>query len=292
MPSQNLCTLSRGYKRKTKGFIISSENSNSNDIGDEPMQIKNKYKKINVAVCEDRVQGVKSIINKLPKTNTIVLDDAYQHRAINPGLKILITDFNNPFYSDFLLPAGRLRESRKGYRRADIIIVSKTPKPTTEKTLKNIKQKINTLPNQKLYFTSITYGNLNPFTSSSKKIDITNTTKASVLMLTGIANPSPLFSYVKSLSNNVEKITFPDHHHFNLTDIKKIKTQFNSINSNNKIIITTEKDIMRLSLPQIFNEIQDLPIFYIPIEIGFIDEQSKQRFDKQILEYVSSNTGN
>ena len=290
--NQNTTTLSRGYKRKTKGYVLASETSTSFDIGDEPLQLYQKFKDIAVAVCENRVEGVNKILKSKPNTKTILLDDAFQHRAIKPGFSILVTDFNNLFINDYLMPSGRLREWRCGYKRADVIIVSKTPQNTPKNTLTKISNEIRPTKNQSLYFSTIKYSKLTPFNQPEQAKINTDLTQTDVLLFTGIANPTPLYSYIKKTYQSVNYLKFSDHHNFNKTDIEKIKNCYNKINSNNKIIITTEKDIMRLSLPEILESIQDLPIYYIPIEIDFISNDDKVSFDKQILDYVNSNTRN
>lgn len=290
--NQNTTTLSRGYKRKTKGYVLASETSTSFDIGDEPLQLYQKFKNIAVVVCEDRVKGVKKILQSKPNTKTILLDDAFQHRAIKPGFSILVTDFNNLFTNDYLMPSGRLREWRCGYKRADAIIVSKTPQNTSKNILTKISNKIRPTKNQNLYFSTIKYSKPTPYHQLGQAKVNTDLTQTDVLLFTGIANPIPLFSHIKKTYQSVDHLKFSDHHNFNKTDIEKIKNCYNKINSNNKIIITTEKDIMRLSLPEILESIQDLPIYYIPIEIDFISSEEKINFDKQILDYVNSNTRN
>ena len=292
LSNTELTTLSRGYKRKTSGFILASKTSTSHEIGDEPLQLFQKFNFINVAVCEDRVKGVTEILKSKPNTKVILLDDAFQHRAIRPGLNILVTDFNNLFTKDYLIPSGRLREWRKGYKRADIIIVSKTPINTNTNILKEIAKDINPKNYQKLYFSYIKYSESKHYVNSIKQENTLAKKETDVLLITGIAKPSPLLCHLKNEYKTVEHIKFPDHHNFTKTDIEKIKNHFNKVNSNNKIIITTEKDIMRLSLPEILKDIQDLPIYYVPIKIDFFSSEDKVNFDKQILDYVSSNTGN
>ncbi|MDF1671886.1 MAG: tetraacyldisaccharide 4'-kinase [Vicingaceae bacterium] len=287
-----LTTLSRGYKRKTSGFILASKTSTSQEIGDEPLQLYQKFNSINVAVCEDRVKGATEILKLKPNTKVILLDDAFQHRAIKPGLNILVTDFNNIFTNDYLMPSGRLREWREGYKRADIIIVSKTPINTNKNTLKKIAKDINPKAYQKLYFSNIKYSESKHY-ENSKKLDKTLVSKETdALLISGIAKPLPLLNHIKNEYKSVGHIKFPDHHDFTKTDVEKIKNRFVNINSDNKIIITTEKDIMRLSLPEILKDIQDIPIYYVPIKIDFFSSEDKANFDKQILDYVSSNTGN
>lgn len=289
LKNKKIYTLSRGYKRKTHGFIIANSQSTSSEIGDEPLQFYKKFKDIKVAVCEKRTEGVKKILDKEHDTDIILLDDAFQHRRITPGLQILITDFDNLFYHDYLLPSGRLRESRSGYKRAQIIIVSKTPFNATKEELNNIKKQIKPTNIQKVFFTGISYTDTIPFTTSAKEINQKIDTKTRVLLATGIGNSKPLKSFLEQNYNSIVELKFPDHHNYTKTDIEKIKNEFKGINGNNKIIITTEKDIMRLSLPENFKNIQDLPIFFIPINVEFLDEESKNNFDQQILDYVNSN---
>lgn len=292
LSNMELTTLSRGYKRKTSGFILASNTSTSAEIGDEPLQLYQKFNSINVAVCENRVKGVFEILNSKPNTKVILLDDAFQHRAIKAGLNILVTDFNNLFINDFLMPSGRLREWRKGYKRADIIIVSKTPINTNKNRLSEIRNDINLKKYQKLYFSYIKYSEPKHFKNSRKQDSLKSKKETNVLLITGIAKPQPLLSQLTKEYKTVDHMRFSDHHNFSKADIEKIKTRYNKIISDNKIIITTEKDIMRLSLPEILKDIQDIPIYYIPIKIDFFSSEDKMNFDKQILNYVSSNTRN
>lgn len=292
LSNKEITTLSRGYKRKTSGFILASKTSTSYEIGDEPLQLYRKFNSLNVAVCENRVKGVSEILKSKPSTKVILLDDAFQHRAIKPGLNILVTDFNNLFTNDYLMPSGRLREWRKGYKRADIIIVSKTPANTNTHTLKEIKEDINPNTYQKLYFSHIKYSEPKHYVGSKKENNPITKKETNALLITGIAKPTPLLNHLTKEYKTLEHLKFPDHHNFTKTDIEKIKNRYNKINSDNKIIITTEKDIMRLSLPEILKDIQDIPIYYVPIKIDFLNSEDKVNFDKQILNYVSSNTGN
>jgi tetraacyldisaccharide 4'-kinase len=287
----NIATLSRGYKRKTKGFVIANAKSSVEDIGDEPLQFKHKFKNIVVAVDEKRVNGIIKIKELKPETNLILLDDAYQHRKVQPGFNILVTDYNKMYTSDYVFPSGELREFRSGSDRADIIIVSKTKKDLSlsdkNKVIKVLKPKFY----QKVYFTYIEYGGLIPFTTKSKELLHNFDKTYSILLFTGISNAIPLKNKLEKEYSSLTHIKFPDHHNFNLSDINQIKERFIVMKENNKIIITTEKDIMRLSLPKNLAEIQDIPIFYIPIEIKF-HGNDKTEFDTQILDYVKTNSRN
>ena len=283
-----IATLSRGYKRKTKGFYLANKNTSVAEIGDEPLQYHIKFKDINVAVDEKRVHGVEQIIKESSKTNLIILDDAYQHRAISPGLNILITEHNNLYVNDTVIPAGRLREWKEGSERADIIIVSKTNPDSTEPERNKIITKLNPKPYQNVFFSYIKYGKKLPFTLAAKNSTQNNTKDAAVLVLTGIAKPTPLLNHLKQKHTKINHIQFSDHHNYDQSDVDRVISTFNKLEGNNKFIISTEKDIMRLSLPEILKKIQNIPIFYIPIEICF-HGNDKIAFDNQIVEYATKN---
>ena len=287
-PTNKIATLSRGYKRKTSGFIIGNKNSTIEQIGDEPLQYFLKFEKIIVAVDEKRVNGIEKIRYHHTDLSAILLDDAFQHRAVSPGLNILITEYNQLYCDDLVIPAGRLREWPTGSTRANLIIVSKSPKELTtaerEKTINALQPK----KHQSVYFSFVQYGELRAFTKKAKEILILDKIKTDIILLTGIAKPTPLIKKLSKAYNSLQHIKYSDHHSFTISDIKHIAAAYEQLNSNNKIIITTEKDIMRLSLPSILNEIPDIPIFYIPIEICFHGNDKKE-FDRKILDYVATN---
>lgn len=285
----NIATLSRGYKRTTKGFLIADNNSTIYEIGDEPLQYNTKFKTVIVAVDENRVRGIKKIKETNPETNIIILDDAYQHRAVKPGINILITDYSKLYINDLVLPSGRLREWSIGSNRADIIVVSKTPSILSPIEIRRIKSDLNPKPHQEIFFSYTKYGHLIPFTEITQSHLLENKEKCSVLLITGIAKPSPLFYHLKNQYNIVEHLKFSDHHNFSPSDIEQIKKSYTNLFGNNKLIITTEKDIMRLSLPEIKEQLNELPIFYQPIEVCF-HGNDKIEFDEKILKYVRANT--
>lgn len=270
-----ITTLSRGYGRNTKGFILASENSSSNEIGDEPLMFKSRHgENINVAVCEDRTEGVKEIQDQFPNNELIILDDAFQHRKVKAGLNIIISDFNNPFYSDYLLPLGRLREPRKGISRADALIISKCPNESTERTKKDIANSCR-ISSEKVFFSTIKYSALKPICEQPLP-EIEN-----IILVTGIANPTPLLNNLSD-NFNVTHLSFKDHHEFSEEDIDKIHKKFDTFASQRKAIITTEKDYMRLKK---FNSIflNEYQWFYQPIEVS-IDRQNE--FNTLINNYV------
>ena len=283
-----ITTLSRGYKRKTKGFYLANESTSVTEIGDEPLQYHIKFKDINVAVDEKRVHGVEQIIKESPETNLIILDDAYQHRAISPGLNILITEYNNLYINDTVIPSGRLREFKKGSERADIIIVSKTKAVLAQKEKNDLIKRLKPKTHQKVFFSYIKYGETSAFTAIAKKTIQNNTKDAAVLVLTGIAKPAPLLNHLRQKYTNINHIQFSDHHNYNQSNVDRIISAYHKLEGNNKFIISTEKDIMRLSLPEILKKLQNIPIFYISIEIRFHDND-KMEFDNQIIEYVTKN---
>jgi tetraacyldisaccharide 4'-kinase len=290
-PEFEIATLSRGYGRKTKGFILSDIHSTNIDIGDEPLQFKHKYSELNVAVDGNRVRGINKLLQLLPNTQSILLDDAFQHRAVKPGLSIVLTDFSNLYLDDYVVPSGTLREFRSGIKRADIIIVTKCPKILVPIERKRLIKEINPLPHQTVYFSFIKYGeflllnseNQNPVSKSYYAEH-----NYSILLLTGIANTQPLENYLRTKVKNVVPVKFPDHHQFTKRDLGLVQTTFHSLPTENKIILTTEKDAMRLKLPEFSAILDGLPIFYMPIEINFY-EQDKIEFNEQILHYVRAN---
>lgn len=268
--------LSRGYGRKTKGYYIVNYESNYQMVGDEAMQLFQRFKnKFAIAVCEDRVKGAKKIIADMD-LELLVLDDSYQHRAIKPGFNILLTDYNEPYFNDFLLPAGDLRESRNGAKRADIIMVTKCPKDLTQEQEQNYIAKIKPRYGQKVFFSSIQYDkNLQ---SKYGQISIEKLADCEVLLITGIANPTPLVEELSQYTQNVKHLKFRDHHSFSQEDIKKIADEYKKMGEN-KLILTTEKDYTRLMSFEYFWE----KLFYWGINTEI---KNKEEFNQIILNYV------
>lgn len=268
--------LSRGYGRKTKGYYIVNYESNYQMVGDEAMQLFQRFKnKFAIAVCEDRVKGAKKIITDMD-LELLVLDDSYQHRAIKPGFNILLTDYNEPYFNDFLLPAGDLRESRNGSKRADIIMVTKCPKDLTQEQEQNYIAKIKPRYGQKVFFSSIQYDeNLQ---SKYGQISIEKLADCEVLLITGIANPTPLVEELSQYTQNVKHLKFRDHYSFSQEDIKKIADEYKKMGEH-KLILTTEKDYARLMSFEYFWE----KLFYWGINTEI---KNKEEFNQIILNYV------
>lgn len=284
-----VATLSRGYGRKTKGFVLANEFSSYQEIGDEPLQYSQKFKKIDVAVDECRRRGIKLLSNLKPDLNSILLDDAFQHRYVKPGLSILLTDFHKLYVNDYPMPTGTLREFRRGAKRADIIIVTKTNSVFSPITKRRITNLIKPCKHQSLYFSYIKYSHkvaLTDFVENPEKKKY-NT----IILFTGIANSYPLQEHLRNYCSELIILDFPDHHQYNVSDLEKIKTTYLDVFSKNKIIFTTEKDAMRLIKTDLFEKIKHLPIFYIPIEIKF-HLGGEKGFEKQIVDYVKKNKRN
>ena len=291
----NVAVLSRGYKRKTKGYLLSDENSNAATIGDEPFQIKSKFPEIRVAVDENRCHGIEEVMKlKNPETDVILLDDAYQHRYVKAGLYILLTDYNRLFSEDAVLPAGRLRESENGKERAQIVIVTKCPAGLPKDEREIIARKLNLFPHQELYFSMFDYSKLHPLFPEMVAdgegfcIDTEALKDKDILVVTGIASPAPLIKMLKKYAKSVEMLTFGDHHDFNKKEIELIQTRFESLDKNKRLIITTEKDGTRLKIhPDLSEEIK--PFIYVqPIEVKILNEQ-QNNLNQHIRDYVREN---
>ncbi len=289
-----VATLSRGYKRKTKGFRWVETQSTAAEVGDEPLQIKNKFSDVIVSVCENRVNGVEKLQDpQNPKTpDVVLLDDAFQHRRIKPGLNILLIDYNRPIKDDNLLPLGRLREGVHQVRRANIIIFTKCPDEVTPIMRRILQNDVGLLPYQNLYFTKLEYDKLVPvFGANNLGNEFYKERMYSVLLVTGIASPQLIKNYLNSFSGKIEELTFPDHHNYSTKDIQTIFDKFVSIQSKNKIIITTEKDAVRFKdFTEIPDELKNA-LYYLPVKVNFL-EQEKKAFNKKILDYVGENKSN
>lgn len=268
-----IATLSRGYRRKTKGFLLANEKNEVSEIGDEPMQIFRRYPKVKVAVGEDRVKSVAELLSISNDIDLVLLDDAFQHRAIKPDLNILLTVYSNRFYKDFLMPYGLLRESRLYAKRADIVIVSKCPADIADKKIRKIERKIQEYigSDKSVYFTYIKYAEPQPIYFSNSNIS----TSENVLLFSGIANPQPFVGYVSQNYNLKKFIKYPDHHHYSYNDVKHIIDEFKLIEGDSKCIITTEKDMVKLHRLEIYQLFKDLPVFFIPMEVKFLSREKE-----------------
>lgn len=283
-----IATLSRGYKRKTSGFFHAKDTSTAFDIGDEPLQYKTKNPSLDVCVDADRVNGVKKILAFPEPPKVILLDDAFQHRALNCELKIVISEYTNLFLNDCMMPSGTLRESKRGINRADIIIISKTPERTTAVEIRNIIKDLKPLAHQQLFFTWLKYGELVGFQNPQETIDTLNDLfRYRIVLFTGIGNPAPMFTYLKEYASDVKHIQYSDHYQFTLQDITDIRAELDAIEGGNKIVVTTEKDAMRLRGTDLQDIANTLPLYVLPIEVDFRDKT--QEFNETIINYVRTN---
>ena len=269
-----ITTLSRGYNRNTKGFIQASNMSTAYEIGDEPFQFYSKHPEINVVVCEDRRKGMNIILKNLPDTDLCIWDDVFQHRFVKPGLMILTTTFQYPFYKDEILPVGNLRENISSAKRADFIVVTKCPDNLSKKDKNLFIQSLNPVENQKVFFSSLTY--LQKIKSQSEEIDIDVLKDDNFILVTGIADSSYLVNFLKLKDLKFKHLKYSDHYNFNKSSIDKISEL-----SLNKKILTTEKDFGRLN-PKINNR----DIFYIEVGLKFPNEINEDDFDSYLEGYL------
>ena len=265
--------LSRGYGRKTKGYIRLKDTHTANDVGDEPLQYFKKFTNIDVAVDENRVEGIQNLLAQ-NKPAVVLLDDAYQHRKVKGSFYILLTKYNDLFTEDYLLPTGSLRESNKGAKRANIILVTKCPENLLEKEQNVIKQKFSKF-NKSVFFTSITYAET---IKGFYNFNLETLKEYSVLLITGIANSKPLTSFLKQHQIAIQHLKYRDHHNFTDIEIVDILTRFKEDTASKKLILTTEKDYVRLS-----SNIKKLS--YLPIETSFLQNQHKE-FDNLIYKHL------
>ena len=266
-----IAVLSRGYKRKTKGFVLANTNSTPDSIGDEPLQIYQKFgHRVIVAVCENRRKGIKELLNQFPDLELIILDDSYQHRYVKPLINILLVDYERPIYEDHVLPLGRLRESHLGSVRADMVIVTKCPLDMAPLSYRLVTNRLELMPFQKLYFSSFRYGSLSPVFPDDRPYHVelsSFTSRDTVMLVTGIANPRGFVRHFKHYPFKVVVSHFPDHHEFSREDLDDIENQFKSLSGERKIIITTEKDAVRMSYNPYFPTFLKPYTFYMPISV-------------------------
>lgn len=273
--------ISRGYKRKTKGYALADDLSTALEIGDEPMQFHKKFPGVPVAVGEERIVAIPQLLHDKPNTQAIILDDAFQHRAIKAGLNILLTDFNNLFTRDFFLPTGDLRDIKSSYKRAEIIIVTKSEPDLSLEEREKIIKEIRPLPHQQVFFTTIRYGLPYHILKRENHAVINETTE--VLLVTGIANPRPLKNYLAEQSDTYQLLHYRDHHIFTIDDWEEMNKRYDSIVSTDKMILTTEKDAMRLM--KFAAEVKDIPFYVMPMEHHFLFGEAS-KFNDIIIKFI------
>lgn len=278
-----IATMSRGYKRKTKGYLTVHPSMSAEQAGDEPLQFKRKFPEIKVSVSESRALGIPMLMSDYPELQAILLDDAFQHRSVRPGLNIMLTEFHHPFTRDYLLPSGRLREWRSAYQRADIIIVSKCPKEIDEAQAEALRKEIQPLTSQQVYFSYYDY--TNPYFIFDHRYQLKLEPDMDVLLICAIARTEYLTDYLNTQVNEVSVMEFEDHHFFTKYDVAQLKENFDRMDSTKKVILTTEKDAMRLELHRAYIQENRMPIFAIPAQVRFHFQQGPM-FDEHIRNFL------
>lgn len=284
--SFNTALLSRGYKRKSKGFVIGeSDNPSATLLGDEPAMIARKYPHITTAVCEKRNEGLRRLSALDNPPQLVILDDVYQHRQTKPTINILLTEYARPYYNDRVLPFGDLRESRCGHRRANIIIVTKSPEKLNPIAKHSIIASLKTSPYQKIFFSYLRYGEP---TSLDGQHHLAIDSLNSVLIVTGIAHPEPMVRHIGKQCHRYNHLAYRDHHNFSLADIKEMRSRLEQLPGERKAILTTEKDLARLCDARLRDAINGLPIYYLPIEVAFHNSK-EYTFDDTVRSIIKEN---
>lgn len=276
-----VATMSRGYKRSTQGFLLAGKETNALQIGDEPMQYHLKFPELVVSVAEDRMLGIPELLGRRPEVEIILLDDAYQHRSVRAGLNILITEYSKPYYEDYILPFGRLREGRSAAKRADIIVVSKSPVALQEVDAESVRTKLKAAGHQQVFFTSLRYGQpYDFFTGAPFGLAAKN-----ILLVCAIARPQPLIIQLETCCKEVHVLSYPDHHYFLSKDLEEIKSTFEAWQSEAKVIVTTEKDATRLHLHRKVLSEWGIPVVVMPVEVVVLLNQ-QDAFDIRVKNFV------
>lgn len=282
-PYLNVATLSRGYRRKTTGYRVVQGNSTVEQVGDEPLMFKRKFPDVFVTVNEQRALGIPQIVKDQPGTQVILLDDAFQHRSVQPGLNLLLTEFQRPFTRDYLLPTGRLREWRRSYRRADMIVVTKCPEDLKLEEKEALTKEINPYPHQPICFSSYRY--LRPYYILNGRYRLDLQEDMSVLMVCAIAGTDYLQDYLESKVQRVRVKSYTDHHVFDSTDMDDIVTIFGAMPGQKKLIVTTEKDAMRFAIHRDFLIEKQIPMVVLPVEVYFHFD-GKEIFEKKVKDFL------
>ncbi len=277
-----IATLSRGYKRKTKGYALASSQTTALEIGDEPMQFHIKYPNVSVAVGERRIEAIPQLIQDVPNLEAIILDDAFQHREISAGLNILLTDFSNLYCDDIFFPTGDLRDERRSAKRANIIVITKCPTNLSLEERDAIIDKIYPEQHQSIFFTSIAYDT--PYHIYNPNKEWVLSLEDEVLLVCGIANPLPLKEYLHENTHTYYQISYSDHHIFSIEDLNEMKEKFDQITSNSKLILTTEKDAVRLV--KYTEELNEIPLYVLPIKPHFLFD-AEIAFNKLVVDYIA-----
>ena len=291
-PANNVATLSRGYGRKSTGFLIVKQKMNVAKAGDEPLQYKNKFPGVKVTVGEKRVPAMMSLLASYSDLNVVLMDDAFQHRSIKPGFSILLTEYRNLFTDDFLIPVGSLRDLRSSMKRADLVLVTKTPEDTSEDSMRRVRNKIRLRPQQQLFFTYLRYGAVKPVQEGQPVLTTLDLSEYDVLAFSGLARSRNFAGYIKGRCKSVKHLRFPDHYAYTRKDISYFVKRFNQLDSPKKLMLTTEKDWMRIINEPIRKLLDDIPVYTLEVLVVFTDPKEKEIFDQKIMTYVEKNQPN
>lgn len=276
-----VAALSRGYRRRTRGYALVSSHATALEVGDEPLALYRKFPDVPVAVGEERLLAIPELLHDHPETQVILLDDAFQHRSIQAGCSLLLTEYSNLFTRDFYLPTGDLRDLKSRYRAASALIVTKCPVDMSEEKQRSIIAELAPVNGQPVFFTTLAYGS--PYHLTQKQ-RYSFTGKEEILLVTGISNPRPLKQYIEERSATYHQLTYRDHHIFSIEDFNEIRREFEKLPTENRILITTEKDAVRLE--KFSAEIDVLPWYVLPVEHRFLFGD-KERFDRLVIDFIA-----
>ena len=279
----NVSILSRGYKRKSKGFKIINTHNDAHFAGDEPLQYKRKYPALRIAVSESRALGIPQLLKTHPEINVVLLDDAFQHRSVTADLNVLLTPQNDLFIDDMLLPAGRLREFKSAYKRAHILIVTKCDNDLQDHEQQAISSQLNLLSHQKIFFSKYVYGQ--PYFVFNGSQRVQSLKGAHVILISAIANTDYLLQHLNKEAASINALTYEDHHYFSDRDMQYLKKVYDHSEKDNTLIITTEKDAIRLELQKQFIIRNKLPIFALPVKVDFLFD-GKESFDRSVKDFL------
>ncbi len=281
-----VATLSRGYGRKTRGFVPVTPRHTATQVGDEPLQLKLRFPGSQVVVCENRELAVPQLLMDDPRTDVLLLDDAFQHRAIVPGISVLLTDFSHLYTRDYILPLGRLREPRSAAQRAGVIIVTKCPSDLTDQQRQSVMDELAPMPHQTVFFSFMRY--FSPYETFQPQNRIHLHKNLDVLLLVGIANPDELADFLRKIVRSVTLRKYADHHRYDRYDLETIRDTYDHLEGANKIILTTEKDAMRLHQHRQWITENNMPLYSLPVKTEFFP-QDQDKFHQLVFDYVEAN---
>ncbi|MBO4504073.1 MAG: tetraacyldisaccharide 4'-kinase [Bacteroidales bacterium] len=284
----HVAMLSRGYGRKSKGFVLANttppEHLTAQLIGDEPLLLHNRFPQLPIAVDGDREHGVQKLQDYDPSIQVIVMDDAYQHLSFTPSVKMVLTEYHRPYFLDYPLPAGRLREFPDAVAAADLVLVTKTDRPDEQVNRTQWRSDLGLRDDQPLFFTCYRYGTPEPVTAPATDIDPST---ADVVLLSGIARPQPLEEHLRQHYRCIRHVKFPDHHNYTSLELKELHRLLTEKGTSPKVLFTTEKDWMRLQSENLQKDVSLLPVFIVPIEVDFLTDKEKNEFNHIIEDYVT-----